>query len=236
MTPPAPPPLAALRHWLRPRTRLRQALHRAVRSRMGMRALHNLRMDLRFGGWAGGIAANPFAAQGASRVQSTDYAALARLHARNGIRIGEGEVLVDVGCGRGRVINWWLSRGMRNRMVGLELVPAVAHATAARLSPFGNVEIRCGDAVELLPPEGTFFYLYNPFDAAVMRRFADALLDRVERPADVRVLYFNCTHLDVFRADPRWRVQLLDSGEPEPAALLVPAPPSARRRAPGGRA
>jgi hypothetical protein len=219
-------PLAMLRHWLRPRTRLRNALHRAVRTRLGARTLQNLVTDVRFGGWAGGIVASPFAAQGASRVQSTDYAALARLHARNDIRIGQADVLVDVGCGRGRVINWWLSRGLRNGMVGLELVPAVAGATAARLRPYLNVEIRCGDAVELLPPEGTFFYLYNPFDAQVMRRFADALLARAERPADVRVLYFNCRHVDVFRADPRWRVQLLDSGEPEPAALVSPAPPS----------
>jgi SAM-dependent methyltransferase len=212
--------LAGLRTRLRPRTRLTRALHVAARTRMGLRPLRNLLADLRYGGWAGGIVPTPFAAQGASRVQSTDYAALARLHRRNGIRIQTTDVLVDVGCGRGRVINWWLGRGWKNRMVGVELLPAVAHETAGRLRGHANVEIRCGDAVELIPPEGTFFYLYNPFDAAVMRRFAEALAARAARPDALRVLYFNCRHLDVFRDDPRWIVQLLDSGEPEPAALI----------------
>jgi SAM-dependent methyltransferase len=208
---------------MRPRTRVMHAYHTMVRTRLGWRPLQNLVMDLRFGGWAGGIVASPFAAQGASRVQSTSYAALARLHARNDIRIAPDDVLVDVGCGRGRVINWWLSRGWRNRMVGLELVPRIAGETAERLRRFPNVEIRCGDAVQTVPPEGTFFYLYNPFDAPVMSRFADALLARADRPRELRIVYFNCRHLDVFADDPRWRVRRLDTGEPEPAALVTPA-------------
>lgn len=221
--------LSELRLWLRPRSRLVHALHVAARTRMGLRPLRNWVTDLRFGGSAGGLLANPFAAQGASRVQSTDYTALGRLYRRNGIEIREADVLVDVGCGRGRVINWWLSRGLRNPMVGLELVPEVAEATARRLARYPNVTILCGDAVELLPPEGTFFYLYNPFDAAVMRGFADALLARAARPAELRILYFNCRHADVFQGDPRWQVQPLDTGEPEPAALIRPAAAPATR-------
>jgi hypothetical protein len=212
--------------WLRPRTRVLHAMHVAARTRLGLRPLQNLLLDLRFGGWAGGTLRNPFAAAGASRVQSTDYAALTRLHRRNGIRIDPSDVLVDVGCGRGRVINWWLRRGLRNRMVGLELVPSVATATAERLRRYRNVEVVCGDAVKAIPPEGTFFYLYNPFDAPVMRRFADALLACAAGPAALRILYFNCRHLDVFRGDPRWQVQPLDTGEPEPAALIRPSPPA----------
>lgn len=209
---------------MRPRTRVMHAYRTMVRARLGWRPLQNLVMDVRFGGWTGGLVASPFAAQGASRVQSTSYAALARLHARNDIRIAPGDVLVDVGCGRGRVINWWLSRGWRNRMLGLELLPRIARETAERLRRFPNVEIRCGDAVQIVPPEGTFFYLYNPFDASVMGRFADALLARADRPRVLRIVYFNCRHLDVFADDPRWRVRRLDTGEPEPAALVTPAP------------
>lgn len=215
--------LAQLRTWLRPRSRLVAGLQAAAHQRLGMRPLQNWVTDLRFGGWAGGLMANPFAAQGASRVQSTDYAALSRMYRRNRIPIGATDVLVDVGCGRGRVINWWLGRGLRNRIIGVEIVPAVAAATARRLAPYPNVEIVCGDAVDLVPPEGTFFYLYNPFDARVMRRFADALLGSVAHPAKLRILYFNCRHVDVFRGDSRWRVMPLDSGEYEPASLIFPA-------------
>ncbi|HVH14085.1 MAG TPA: class I SAM-dependent methyltransferase [Longimicrobium sp.] len=215
--------LSELRTWLRPRSRLIDGLQTAANRRLGLRPLQNWVTDLRFGGSAGGLMANPFAAQGASRVQSTDYAALSRMYRRNRIAIATTDVLVDVGCGRGRVINWWLGRGLRNHIVGLEIVPAVAAATARRLVQHPNVEILCGDAVDLIPPEGTFFYLYNPFDARVMRRFADALLESVEHPAKLRILYFNCRHVDAFRGDPRWRVEPLDSGGPEPASLIVPA-------------
>lgn len=221
----APGTLSALRRWLRPRTRLLRALQVAGRTRLGLRPLRNLLTDLRFGGRAGGTLANPFAAQGASRVQSTDYAALDKLFRRNGIEIRETDVLVDVGCGRGRVINWWLDRGLRNRMIGLELLPEVARRTAERLRAHPNVRIVSGDAVEGIPPEGTVYYLYNPFDAVVMRRFADALLARAARPAELRIVYFNCRHADVFRADPRWHVRPLDTGEPEPAVLVRPAAP-----------
>lgn len=212
---------AALRLWLRPRTRVMHACHTAARTRLGWRPLQNLVLDLRYGGWTGGTVAAT--AEGASRVQSTDYAALARLHRRNGIRVRPDDVLVDVGCGRGRVINWWLGQGWRNRMIGLELIPAIARQTADRLRPHANVEIRAGDAVDVLPAEGTFFYLYNPFDARVMRRWAGALLARAERPRALRIVYFNCRHLEVFGDDPRWRVRTLDTGEPEPAALITPA-------------
>ena len=36
---------------------------------------------------------------------------------RNGTAIKSSDVLVDVGCGRGRVINWWLSLGLGNKIV-----------------------------------------------------------------------------------------------------------------------
>ena len=213
--------LARWKRRLRPRTRLTSALRLAARTRLGWRPLVNLATDLRYGGYCGGTVSNPFAESGASRVQSTDYAALARVHRRNAIDLRPTDVLVDVGCGKGRVINWWLSRGLRNPIVGLELLPAVAEAAARRLRRHPNVRIVPGDAIANLPADGTFFYLYNPFDERRMEAFADALARRAARPRDLRVLYFNCRHLDVFLRDPRWRVRPLDTGEPEPAALIT---------------
>lgn len=190
------------------------------KTRFGLRPLHNLLVDLRFGGPCGGRFANPFAAQGAYPVQSTDYAVLTTLHQRHRIVIRESDVLVDVGCGPGRVINWWLSRGLTNRIVGLELVESIAAAARERLRRYPNVEIVGGDAIANLPAEGTFFYLYSPFDAPTMERFAQQLAARAARPTELRILYFNSRHVEVFQADPRWHVQRLETGEPEPAALI----------------
>jgi methyltransferase family protein len=222
--PPHPLPLLTrLRQVLRPRSRAEALWSRARKARFGLRPLHNLVHDLRFGGWCGGRFENPFARQGAHHIQSVDYAVLDHLHRENQIPIHADDLLVDVGCGRGRVLNWWLARGCSNRLVGLELVPELAHATARRLARFPNVEIVPGDAIENLPPDGTLFFLYNPFDGTAVRRFRDRLLERIRAPRRLRVLYFNSRFLDPFRTDPRWRVQMLRTGEPEPAALITPA-------------
>ena len=54
----------------------------------------------------------------------------------------------------------------------------------------------CGDATELIPPEGRVFYLFNPFDETVMTRFA-AALSRAGRPATI--VYYNAKFLEPFR-------------------------------------
>ena len=54
----------------------------------------------------------------------------------------------------------------------------------------------CGDATELIPPEGRVFYLFNPFDETVMERFAAGLRER-GRPATV--VYYNAKFLEPFR-------------------------------------
>jgi SAM-dependent methyltransferase len=212
-----------LRRYLRPRSRFLDVWARVRKDRFGIRSLHNLVIDLQYGGWCGGRLQNPYATAGAFPTQSIDYAALSALHRRNQITFTRDDVLVDVGCGKGRVINWWLGRRLPNQLVGLELVPEVAANTARRLREHRNVTILVGDATRNLPAEGTFFFLYSPFDRHVMARFQHEVWNSVRRLADLRILYFNCRFLDVFQADPRWRIRTLETGEPEPAALIQPA-------------
>ena len=54
----------------------------------------------------------------------SDYHVLYDIFAR--VPIAKGDVLVDIGCGEGRVINFWLSRGLKNPIIGIEVVEAVA--------------------------------------------------------------------------------------------------------------
>jgi ubiquinone/menaquinone biosynthesis C-methylase UbiE len=117
--------------------------------------------------------------------------------------IRSDDVLVDVGCGSGRIISWWLHSRFRNRIVGIELDPEIAAHTRDRLTRFGNVEILTGDAVELTPREASFCFLYNPFDERVMRRWHDALLER-STSNRLTVLYVNAVHRSVFDAADRW--------------------------------
>jgi protein-L-isoaspartate O-methyltransferase len=144
---------------------------------------------------------------GAFHSTNTPYEELALLF--TGIDVRPGETIVDVGCGKGRSLNWFLSRFPSNPIVGIELDPEICARTARRLRRYRNVTIVCGDAAEIIPPEGSVFYLFNPFDAAVMQRFAAALS---QRPADAgaTIVYYNAKYLQPFRSSPRFDVRELD--------------------------
>ncbi|MCX7781846.1 MAG: class I SAM-dependent methyltransferase [Negativicutes bacterium] len=145
-----------------------------------------------------------FSHLGAHDVYHSDYDAL-NLIFNYCHPIKDDDVLVDVGCGQGRVINYWLSRGLRNSIVGIELDPAIAGQTAAQFARQPNVRIVAGNALEHLPADGTLYYFYNPFAADKVREFAV----RLQAAAGVKprtVLYYNPQSLDAFPED-RWQAE-----------------------------
>jgi SAM-dependent methyltransferase len=215
--------LVRLKHAARPRTRVQRWAFRAREEWMGVRPAVELARDLRWGGWCGGSVPNPFADRGAVQVQSTHYDTLARLFRDPRLSVHPRDVLVDVGCGKGRVLNFWLGTHPRNRVVGLELVEPVAERTARRLRRHATARLVGGDAVQHLPADGTLFYLYNPFGADTVAAFAARLLQRNADPARVRIVYLNPRHLSVFEDDPRWRVEILETGLMEKAAFITVA-------------
>lgn len=168
------------------------------------RLVHNALLDLRYGAFLGGTRKTPYSNLGIADTANTDYAALPWIF--QGI-VQPTDVLVDIGCGKGRVINWWLDQGLRNQIVGIEIDETVARKTQRRLRRYGNVQIVIGDALSFLPEHGTLFYLYNPFD----EKWLDALKHRLlplffqERPKIL--LYYNCVHVQIFKDDPQWNVE-----------------------------
>jgi SAM-dependent methyltransferase len=183
------------------------------------RTLRNAAFDLRFGRFLGGTIRSRYEHLGAFHVTNTPYDDLPTLFGAAGVR--DDDVIVDVGCGKGRVINWLLRMHPATRVVGIELDPEVCARTARRLRRFANVTILCGDAVELLPPDGTLFYLFNPFDETVLRRFADAFL--ALGGSGRRIVYYNAKYVDVFGADPRFAVAEIPLAGSHRSALIRPA-------------
>ena len=163
----------------------------------------NVVYDLRFGASLRGELATKYAYIGAYDTANTSYLALSLLF--SGERITGDDVLVDVGCGKGRVINWWLNRGISNAIIGLELDPEVSARTRDRLRKYPNVTIISGDAVENLPSAGTLFLVANPFDRNVVKRFKERIL-KLERPDRIRIFYYNSESADIFANDPRFIV------------------------------
>jgi SAM-dependent methyltransferase len=167
-------------------------------------ALH----DLRHGRPLGGTIRTRYEHLGAYHATNSPYEDLGRVFA--GVEVGPDDVIVDVGCGKGRSLNWLVEHFPANTIVGIELDPAICAATARRLRRKKNVTILCGDATELLPADGRVFYLFNPFDEAVMERFAGALL---ERRTPATVVYYNAKHLEPFHANARFTITELGGSE-----------------------
>jgi SAM-dependent methyltransferase len=184
------------------------------------KAVQNAFRDLRFGKPLGGTVRTRYAHLGARHSANADYDDLAILFAAAEVR--PDDVIVDVGCGKGRSLNWFLSRLPQNRIVGIELDPEICATTARRLRRHERVTILCGDATELLPPEGTLFYLFNPFDANVAARFRDALVELRGRVAGrTRIVYYNAKELAVFADDPRFAIRPIDNPRLRLASAII---------------
>src|SRR5215510_10964407 len=88
-------------------------------------------LDLRFGGKLCATNLNERVYKnGAHTMVHSAYHILRDIFAQ--VPISKDDVLVDVGCGEGRVINFWLSRGLKNQIIGLEIVPDVAKRARER--------------------------------------------------------------------------------------------------------
>ncbi len=174
----------------------------------GFRVVRNLLIDLRFGKILGGI----FLTQ--RRSANSDYYVLSKIFEH---RIQESDVLVDVGCGHGRVINWWLSYHPKNNMIGIEVDENIARQAQKRLDKYPNVTVISGDVIENIPEDGTIFYFYHPFEVEVVEAFKDRLASVFDPSQGILLLYYNCKHLSVFDNDPDWRVERVDLGGPESA-------------------
>lgn len=117
------------------------------------------------------------------------------------------DVIIDVGCGKGRVFSYLLYKGLRNRMIGYEINEAVGLKTKKRLARYKNVEIRCGNIFDAFPPEGNIFYMYHPFHAPMVTDFMNQILSIADR--NPVILYNNPIHLDVFDND-KFSCQVFD--------------------------
>lgn len=183
------------------------------------RNLRNQFLDLRYGGrFLFGSVESEFRHLAYWETGNTDYDVLRELFSR--IRLRANDVIVDVGCGKGRVMNYLLSRGVKQKMIGVEINAKVAAFARSRLRRYGQISILTGDIREVFPEEGTVFYLYNPFGEDTVEYLAGRLEQRKknERPL---ILYHNATHLEPF-TKRGWKLEWVDVSAYSlaPAAIL----------------
>ena len=117
------------------------------------------------------------AAAGAHDPTATPYFVLEDL--LGGLGLSADSHLLDVGCGAGRVLAYFVGAGLPGRVTGVELDPALAAEAAAWSAHYPNVTVVTGSALDLPLSGYTHVYLFNPFDTPVLAAF----LDRLEREA-----------------------------------------------------
>ena len=117
------------------------------------------------------------AAAGAHDPTATPYFVLEDL--LDGLGLNADSHLLDVGCGAGRVLAFFVGAALPGRVTGVELDPALAEEAAAWSERYPNVRVVEGSALDLPLAGYTHVYLFNPFDTPVLTAF----LDRLEREA-----------------------------------------------------
>jgi hypothetical protein len=186
----------------------RRWFQHVVKGRLGINHVRNYVTDMRYGGFAGGGSGSSHEDAGMLGFTAVDYAQLEKVFSRrNGLEIRPEDVLVDVGTGKGRVINWWLGRGLDNRIFGLELEHDLAELARRRLARWPNVTILQGDALGNLPPDATLIWMFNPFWAEVVARFRERLVEVYGEGSTVRIVYFMPLFVQEFADDPRFVVE-----------------------------
>ncbi len=86
--------------------------------------------------------------------------------------------LLDVGCGTGRVLAYAASQ-LPCRATGVELDTRLANIASSWAASFPQLNVIAGSVLDISLAPYTCFYLFNPFDTAVLTRF----LDKAEREA-----------------------------------------------------
>jgi SAM-dependent methyltransferase len=114
------------------------------------------------------------------------------------LKPGPHDVLVDLGCGKGRVLLAAMSMPFQ-RLIGVELSPELAAEARVAVERHrfwmraGGAEVIVADAAAWpLPDDVTVIYMYNPFWGSVFAAAVDTILESVERrPRRLRLVYDN---------------------------------------------
>ena len=165
-------------------------------------------LDLRFGGkFLGGDIFNGDDQKGYFHTMNTDYRVMDFLFSK--IKIQPDDTITDVGCGKGRVFNYLLSKKLKNPMFGIELSESVANFTSARLKKYPQITVLRENVDTMKKIPGTIFYLYNPFGAETLRKFSETVAREWKasnNPKPIQIIYFNPKHPEIFRENQVWEV------------------------------
>lgn len=87
--------------------------------------------------------------------------------------------LLDVGCGAGRALAYFVQQGFSGKATGVELDPDLANKALSWANEHANVEVINGSVLDIPLGRYTDFYLFNPFDSYVLEEFIEKIESEV---------------------------------------------------------
>ncbi|WP_240606233.1 SAM-dependent methyltransferase [Euzebya rosea] len=127
-----------------------------------------------------------------------------------GLRVRPDDVFIDLGSGMGRVVCQVARQFRFQRVLGVEIDPAlaaVAEENVRRLGTArraGQIELVTADLrTHPVPDDVTFVYLFNPFGPDILSAVLDSLRESILRtPREVTIIY----------ANPKYEQVIVDAG------------------------
>ena len=124
--------------------------------------------------------------------EPTDYCVLERL-AKSGF-FGQGDVVLDYGCGKGRV-GFFLGYRTKTRVIGIEYDEHIYEGavenrktTISRIKP--DFILTRAEEYEV-PEDVSRCYFFNPFSAEILHKVMARLLESwYERPRDIYLFFY----------------------------------------------
>ena len=138
--------------------------------------------------------------------QATRVISLKKLFKR--LKIPKDQILVDIGCGKGRVLIIASEFGFKE-VRGIEFSPLLCAIAKDNIFVFNarnqthtKFEIINSDAAEYkYKGDEDVFFLYNPFDSYIMKKVLQNISDSINRQKrQVKLIYNNPRHRDLIQS------------------------------------
>jgi len=135
----------------------------------------------------GAFVPTPFAeSHGATGSQSAPYQGLDII--LKDLVLTRDDSFIDIGCGKGRVIAYMVSRNFPCRITGIEINPVVAGVAKRWTSRYPDIEIIEGDAFGLDYNDYTVLFMYRPMEEFTFKMFVEYLEETLTHP--IKLYYY----------------------------------------------
>ena len=118
----------------------------------------------------------------------------------------EDDSILDVGCGKGRILAYFTEMGFKGKLTGVELRRYIVAVCKQWTRAYPNIQVIEGNVLDLNPNEYTVMVMYNPFGEDVLLKLLEKMEQTLTHPIQ---LYYLSDHLcgDHINGRPGWHLK-----------------------------